>query len=143
MSLLELFCHVDDFCKAITTWQIQQLLGPARKPGLKPKLSASEIMTIIIYFHMSQYRNFKSYYIEYVMKHLRSEFPDLARKYMTPIGGGEIVSFQVVLIRDGVTQVMVTSKPTLRLALVDNGRILKNVETISSYLELQEQQRVS
>jgi hypothetical protein len=77
MSLLELFCHVDDFCQAISTWQAQQLLGPAKKPGPKPKLSASEIMTIIIYFHMSQYRNFKSYYIEYVMKHLRSEFPDL------------------------------------------------------------------
>jgi hypothetical protein len=77
MSLLELFCHVDDFCKAITTWQTEQLLGPAKKPGPKPKLSASEIMTIIIYFHMSQYRNFKSYYTEYVMKHLHSEFPDL------------------------------------------------------------------
>jgi hypothetical protein len=77
MSLLELFCHVDDFCKAITTWQTEQLLGQAKKPGPKPKLSASEIMTIIIYFHMSQYRNFKSYYTEYVMKHLHSEFPDL------------------------------------------------------------------
>jgi hypothetical protein len=56
---------------------MMQLLGQAKKPGPKPKLSASEIMTIIIYFHMSQYRNFKSYYTEYVMKHLHSEFPNL------------------------------------------------------------------
>jgi DDE family transposase len=34
-------------------------------------------VTIIIYFHQSRYRNFKSYYIEHVYKHLRAEFPNL------------------------------------------------------------------
>lgn len=77
MSLLKLFCDVDDFCLLFTLWQEHQLLGSSNKPGPKPKLSASEIMTIIIYFHMSHYRNFKSYYTQYVMKHLRSEFPTL------------------------------------------------------------------
>ena len=52
MSLLELFCDVDDFFKAFTLWQDQQLLGQSNKPGPKPKLAASEIMIIIIYFHM-------------------------------------------------------------------------------------------
>ena len=37
----------------------------------------SEIMTIIIYFHQSRYRNFKSYYNEHVCKLLRAEFPNL------------------------------------------------------------------
>ena len=77
MSLLKLFCDVDDFCLLFTLWQEHQLLGSSRKPGPKPKLAASEIMTIIIYFHMSHYRNFKNYYTQYVMKHLRSEFPTL------------------------------------------------------------------
>jgi hypothetical protein len=40
-------------------------------------LTLSEIMTIVIHFHQSQYRNFKAYYKEYVLKHLRSEFPNL------------------------------------------------------------------
>jgi len=34
-------------------------------------------MTIVIYFHQSQYRNFKAYYQDYVLQHLRSEFPKL------------------------------------------------------------------
>ena len=34
-------------------------------------------MTIIIHFHQSNYRNFKAYYTEHVMIHLRSEFPNL------------------------------------------------------------------
>ena len=62
MSLLELFCDVDDFYKMITTWSEHQLLGQSNRPGPKPKLSVSEIMTIIIYFHMSRYRDFKTYY---------------------------------------------------------------------------------
>ena len=78
MSLVELFCDVDDFCKVFYHWLADQQLGQGRqKPGPKPSLTISEIMTIIIYFHRSRYRDFKHYYIEHVQKHLRSEFPDL------------------------------------------------------------------
>ena len=41
------------------------------------KLSHSEIMTIMIHFHQSRYRDFKSYYTRHVQEHLRSEFPEL------------------------------------------------------------------
>ena len=37
----------------------------------------SEIMTILITFHQSYYRNFKAYYCRYVLEHWRSEFPGL------------------------------------------------------------------
>ena len=77
MSLLKLFCDVDDFCQSLNQWQANQLLGQPFKRGPKPKLSASEIMTIIIHFHQSHYRNFKRYYTHHVMKQLRSEFPTL------------------------------------------------------------------
>jgi hypothetical protein len=53
-------------------------LGPSRgKPGPKPTLSLSEVMTIIIHFHQSEYRHFKAYYTKHVMVHLQSEFPKL------------------------------------------------------------------
>lgn len=77
MRLLHLFCDVDDFCNLFTHWSDAQLLGRVSKPGPKPKLAASEIMTIIIYFHMTRYRDFKTYYTEYVSQHLRTEFPNL------------------------------------------------------------------
>jgi hypothetical protein len=40
-------------------------------------MSLSEVITILIWFHLSGYRTFKQYYEDYVQQHLRSEFPDL------------------------------------------------------------------
>ena len=34
-------------------------------------------MTILIHFHQSHFRELKSYYREYVSRHLRAEFPQL------------------------------------------------------------------
>ena len=63
MSLDELFCDVDDFCLAAEKWVAQQALPqPAKKRGPQSKLFLSEVMTIIIWFHMSHYRSFKHYY---------------------------------------------------------------------------------
>lgn len=76
MSLLTLFCDVDDFCLAYDRYLNQRGLGPTKgKRGPKPTLSLSEIMTIIIHFHQSEYRHFKAYYTKHVIVHLRSEFP--------------------------------------------------------------------
>ncbi len=40
-------------------------------------MSPAELMTIIISFHQSNYRDFKNYYLGYVSKHLKNEFPSL------------------------------------------------------------------
>jgi hypothetical protein len=77
MSLLNLFVDVDDFFQMLTVQQPQPVLGQANRPGRKPSLAVSEVMTIVIYFHMSRYRDFKTYYTQYVLKHLRSDFPHL------------------------------------------------------------------
>ena len=77
MSILELFCHVDDFCQWLVTCENAKPLGVTRKRGPAPRLSLSEVMTILIHFHQSHYRDFKAYYTQQVCKHMRSEFPDL------------------------------------------------------------------
>jgi hypothetical protein len=79
MNLLEqLYCHVDDFYQHIAPEAETQRLsdGKAHRPRAG-KLSASELITILIHFHQSQYRTFKAYYTEYVQTHLRAEFPHL------------------------------------------------------------------
>ena len=77
-SLLELFVHVDDFCQAFLPKLKQHLLSSgAIKRDRERSLSISEVMTILIHFHQSHYRNFKAYYCEHVLPHLHSEFPDL------------------------------------------------------------------
>ena len=40
-------------------------------------MSLSEIMTILIKFHQSYYRNFKRYYLNHVCVYWRGEFPKL------------------------------------------------------------------
>ena len=78
MSLLEIFFDVDNFMLVFEAWFKQHALTlTPSKRGRKATLSMSEVMTIIIWFHQSHYRDFKAFYQEQVCKHLRSEFPNL------------------------------------------------------------------
>jgi hypothetical protein len=78
MSLLELFCAVDDFCLAfVPEWQRTLLGSGVRRRQRETQLRLSERMTIIIHFHQSGYRTFKDYYVRHVCAHLRGEFPAL------------------------------------------------------------------
>jgi hypothetical protein len=78
MSLLELFCHVDDFWLQFgSQWEGELLAMGAKRRRRAGQLCASEIMTIMIYFHQMRYRDFKTYYRQFVQVYLRSEFPHL------------------------------------------------------------------
>lgn len=76
MSLLEMFCDVDEFCVRMDAQQASKQLGKGKR-GAQATLCWSEVMTILIHFHQSHYRDFKAYYIEHVQKELGSEFPKL------------------------------------------------------------------
>jgi transposase len=77
-SLAELFVPVDDFCQAFQPELEKHLLQSGQIQRRRERsLTMSEVMTILIHFHQSHYRNFKAYYCEYVLVHLRSEFPGL------------------------------------------------------------------
>jgi transposase len=77
-SLLELFVSVDDFCQVfLPFWDRKLLQEGSKKRQRAGQLRMSEIMTIIIHFHQSHYRDFKAYYLDHVCQHLRSEFPNL------------------------------------------------------------------
>lgn len=78
MSLLELFCAVDDFMQSFDpVWVGQQVASGLRQRRRSGQLKMSEIMTIMIYFHQSHYRDFKHYYTEQVQGQLWREFPHL------------------------------------------------------------------
>ena len=77
-SLVELFCDVDDFCQSfLPAWKGQLLTSGLIQRQRARQLNLSEIMTLLILFHQSHYRNFKAFYHDYVLKHLRTEFPGL------------------------------------------------------------------
>ncbi|GHO61474.1 transposase [Ktedonobacter sp. SOSP1-52] len=77
MSLLELFCDVDDFMLSFASeWKANQL-ATGKQRERAGQLCPSEVMTILIHFHQSHYRTFKAYYTEHVQVHLNKEFPHL------------------------------------------------------------------
>lgn len=77
-SLEELFCCVDDFCQAFEPQWERQLLGNGLQQRKRARsLCLSELMTILVGFHQSCYRNFKTYYQELVQCHFQSAFPGL------------------------------------------------------------------
>lgn len=78
MSLLALFVDVDDFCTVYQQYvRSQRLETTTKRRGPQCRLPLSEVMTIIIHFHQSDYRHFKGYYTKHVLKQLSSEFPQL------------------------------------------------------------------
>jgi DDE family transposase len=78
MSLLELFCHVDDFWLSFAPhWEQELLRSGVKQRRRAGNLHPSEMMTIVIFFHHMRYRDFKTYYTQFVQVYLRAEFPHL------------------------------------------------------------------
>lgn len=78
MSLLELLCHVDDFCQSFLPRCQAHLLAVGMQQRQRAQsLSESEIMTILIVFHQSRYRDFNAFYRQQVLTHRSPEFPGL------------------------------------------------------------------
>lgn len=78
INLEAIYTNVDDFCLLfIPQWE-QHLIDSGLKQRRKSsKLTTSEVMTIIIAFHQSGYRNFKLFYINLVLKHWQDVFPNI------------------------------------------------------------------
>jgi transposase len=77
-SLVELFVAVDDFWIIFRPRWHEHLLASGQRQRIRAShLSESEVMTIVILFHQSHYRNFKAFYLDYVCRPLRAEFPKL------------------------------------------------------------------
>lgn len=77
-TLEELFCSVDDFCQTFEPQWERQLLGNGLQKRKRDRsLCLSEIMTILIGFHQSCYRNFKAYYQDKVQVQWQAYFPGL------------------------------------------------------------------
>ena len=76
MDILPIFCDIDDFCLLFEPLWEQRLLA-TRQRHRPSALCLSEVMTIIVLFHASSYRNFKAFYTEHVMKQWPRAFPRL------------------------------------------------------------------
>lgn len=76
-NVIEIFCFLDEFCKYFEPELKKRTLSTSGKrhrnrPG---RMSDSEIMTILVLFHTSHFRDLKSFYLGYISQHMRREFP--------------------------------------------------------------------
>lgn len=76
-GLVELYCDVDDFWKFFKNEWDKHLIDRTWPHGPNPELSTPEMMTIMILFHQSHFRNFKHFYCGYVLQFFKKEFPKL------------------------------------------------------------------
>ncbi len=80
MSILTLFCRIDDFYLAFEAFLTSRSLQddkPIETRGRPRSLHDSEVMTIIIAFHQSGFRTFKHFYEKHVCVYWCAEFPNL------------------------------------------------------------------
>lgn len=76
-KLIEVFVTVDDFMIQFDQWRASRSLAPRTKPTRQPDLTDSEIITILVYYHQSGYKNFQYYFQRLVLTQMKSYFPRL------------------------------------------------------------------
>jgi len=77
-EVIKNFCKIDDLTLKFKEFEASfWLFAPDSKPGKKPKLTDSEIITILVLYHESGYKTFKDFYKRFVLKALKSYFPNL------------------------------------------------------------------
>jgi hypothetical protein len=94
-NITEIFCFVDDFMKKFMEEWHNHLIASGKKiRNRKSQLSPSEVATIIILFHNSGSRNFKTFYLTYICGFMKSYFPgfvsysrfiQLQKSFLVPI----------------------------------------------------------
>lgn len=74
----ELFCLIDDFCQQFEPLLEQRMLGESadiQRRRRACEMSLSEMITIVVLFHMMRGRQFKEFYRDTVCRFMNSEFP--------------------------------------------------------------------
>jgi len=61
MSTAALFCILDDFAKTYADWEGHHLVPTDRQRRRKGKLSLSEMLFIMVLFHLSPFKTFKDF----------------------------------------------------------------------------------
>jgi hypothetical protein len=78
-KVVEVFCFIDDFCQQVkqylATHPLPQGLEARRAAGRKAALSESEVLTILVLYHLSGFKCFMYFYERLVLGQLRSYFP--------------------------------------------------------------------
>ena len=88
IDITALYCCLDDFCKVFGDWEAHRLIPsePTRqRPG---KLSRSEMLFIVVLFHLSPFKHFKAFYRYGIGQQYRACFGDPPQHAKLPDAAG-------------------------------------------------------
>ena len=74
MDIVSLFCEIDDFCKVFEPIWKKHLLSNGQHRQRATRLSMAEVMTILVMYHASGYKNLKTFYLREIGVHHRNDF---------------------------------------------------------------------
>jgi hypothetical protein len=62
IDITALYCCLDDFCKVFEDWEAHRLIPSQTTRQRTGKLSRSEMLFIMVLFHLSPFKHFKVFY---------------------------------------------------------------------------------
>lgn len=76
-NITALFYCIDEFCKTFEEWEKHRLIDTGRKRHRPCEMTLSEMLTIMVLFHVSPCKVFKYFYIHHVGELHKKDFPKL------------------------------------------------------------------
>ena len=133
-KVTEIFCIVDEFCKEYDKVVDKSLLGnPSKRP---PIMSKSEVITLCILFQLSGFRTFKHFYIFYVQKHMKADFPaTVSYNRFTELVGRNLMAMSLFLktcclgVSTGISFIDSTPIRVCKPKRIRNNKVFKGIAT--------------
>ena len=124
VDITALYCCLDDFCKVFGDWEAHRLIpspGTRQRTG---KLSRSEMLFIVVLFHLSPFKHFKAFYLYGIGHQHRACFGDLPHyDRFVSLVPRLFVPLMVLLHSLGGEQTGVYFADSTKLAVCHNRRI--------------------
>jgi len=127
--ITKIFCDIDDFMQEFENLYKQKLIEDKEIIGrVSSRLSMSEVMTIIVYFHRSGYRTFKDFYLKHILKSMKSAFPNIVsyNRFIELIPTTLVPLVVFLKLKRLVKSESITFVDSTKIAICKNKRIHSN-----------------
>jgi hypothetical protein len=133
IEIIELYCIVDEFYQQFERELMSSSLEGGRRHR-QPRLSKSEVMTLLIWFHIQRGHDFRHFYCTHVLGRMRGDFPQLVSYNrfieLVPRVMIYLIAFQMTLsvgVATGVSFVDSTTLSVCRNQRIRAHKVFKGV----------------
>ena len=127
--LTKIFCEIDDFMQEFEEEYRKRLLSNKEKRvKYNSRLTLSEVMSILVYYHSYGNRTFKDFYLKTVCRDLKSCFPNLVsyNRFIELISTALIPLVAFLKLKRMVKSDTITFIDSTKIRVCHNKRIKRN-----------------